>query len=213
MKLDRKSLLLYAVTDRFWLNDRSTLSRDVESALKGGVTCVQLREKNLDSLLLEETLLIKELCRSYDVPFIINDNVEFAVKCKADGVHIGQNDMPADRAREIIGPEMILGVSVKNTSQAVKAERCGADYLGVGAIFHTDSKKDAAHVCISDLRSICESVSIPVVAIGGINKNNVFKLAGSKIDGIAVISAIFAQNDIRQAASELYVAANEVVNS
>lgn len=203
MKYDKKDFLLYAVTDRAWLNG-STLYEQVKQALLGGATFIQLREKNLNNKdFLEEALQIKKLCHDYSVPFIINDNIEIALKTNADGIHVGQNDMEAAQVRKLLGENKILGVSAQTVEQAILAEKQGADYLGVGAIFHTGSKADADDVSIDTLKKICEAVNIPVIAIGGINKDNIMKLAGSGICGIAVISAIFAQKDIRLATAEL----------
>jgi len=203
MKLDKKDLLLYAVTDRSWLGG-DTLASAVEKALKGGATIVQLREKELEyGRFLEEAGEIKELCKKYGVPFIINDNVDIALAVDADGVHVGQKDMEAGDARRLIGSERILGVSVQTVEQAILAEKRGADYLGVGAVFPTGSKADAEHVSRETLKEICRAVSIPVVAIGGINRDNILELSGTGICGIAVISAIFASPDIEKAAAEL----------
>ncbi len=203
MKCDKKDLLLYAVTDRTWLG-KETLFSQVEKALKGGVTFVQLREKNLD----EESFMIeakelKELCGKYKVPFVINDNVDIALAMDVDGVHVGQRDMQAGNVREKLGPNKIIGVSTQTVEQAILAEKSGADYLGVGAVFQTGSKLDASEVSHDTLKAICEAVKIPVIAIGGIGKKNVLQLSGRGICGIAVISAIFAQPDIEQAAGEL----------
>lgn len=203
MKCDKKDLLLYAVTDRSWLGEQ-TLYEQVEATLKGGVTFVQLREKELDNAtFLAEAIEIQELCRKYKVPFVINDNVEIARKMNADGVHIGQTDMEAGDVRALLGENKILGVSAQTVEQAILAEQRGADYLGVGAVFHTGSKADADDVSHATLKAICEAVSIPVVAIGGIGKHNVLELSGSGICGIAVISAIFAATDITSATAEL----------
>ena len=203
MKCDKKSLLLYAVTDRTWLND-DTLYEQVEKAIKGGVTFVQLREKKLDEeSFLDEALEIQKLCRKYDIPFAINDNVEIAKEINADGVHVGQSDMGAANVRDILGDDKIIGVSVQTVEQAVLAEKQGADYLGVGAVFLTGSKADAEDVSYETLKAICEVVNIPVVAIGGISTGNVLKLKGSGISGIAVISAIFAAEDIESATKNL----------
>lgn len=199
----RRSLLLYAVTDRRWLNGRS-LAGDVEQSLLGGASFMQLREKELDSeSMLREAVELQALCSRYNVPFVVNDNVEVAVKMNADGVHVGQEDMEAGSVREAIGPDRILGVSAQTVEQALLAERRGADYLGVGAVFPTGSKDDAAEVSFGTLREICSAVKIPVVAIGGISADNVSELAGSGICGIAVISAIFAKPDVRAAAADL----------
>ena len=210
---DKKDLLLYAVTDRTWLGDE-TLYQQVEKTLKGGATFIQLREKHLDdTAFLEEAVELKELCRRYHVPFVINDNVEIALKMGADGVHVGQSDMEAGNVREKLGPDKIIGVSAQTVEQAVLAEQRGADYLGVGAVFPTGSKDDADDVSHETLKAICEAVSIPVIAIGGISRNNVMELAGSGICGIAVISAIFAQPDIEAATKELRTLTEEMVES
>ena len=203
MGVEKKDLLLYAVTDRSWLGGH-TLYQDVEAAIKGGATFVQLREKKLDEEhFLEEAKEIKELCRRYHVPFVINDNVDIALAMDADGVHVGQSDMEAGSVREKLGPDKIIGVSAQTVEQAVLAQQRGADYLGVGAVFPTGSKDDAVEVCHDTLRAICEAVDIPVIAIGGISAENVKELADSGICGIAVISAIFAQPDIEAATKEL----------
>ena len=203
MKCDKKDLLLYAVTDRHWLNGR-TLYSQVEEALKGGATFIQLREKELDEEhFLEEAKEIKELCRRYQVPFVINDNVEIALAVDADGVHVGQSDMEAGDVRAKLGPDKIIGVSAQTVEQAVLAEQNGADYLGVGAVFPTGSKADALEVSHDTLKAICKAVKIPVIAIGGISKENILELSGSGVCGIAVISAIFAKDDIEEAAREL----------
>ena len=203
MKCDKKDLLLYAVTDRSWLGE-DTLYHQVEEAILGGATFIQLREKELSQeAFLEEAKEIKELCRKYQIPFVINDNVEIAREMDADGVHVGQSDMEAGNVREVLGPDKIIGVSAQTVKQAVQAEQSGADYLGVGAVFPTGSKADAEDVPLETLKAICQAVSIPVIAIGGISAGNISKLAGSGICGIAVISAIFAKPDIRAAAAEL----------
>jgi thiamine-phosphate pyrophosphorylase len=211
MKCDKKDLLLYAVTDRSWLGEQ-TLFEQVEEALKGGATFIQLREKELDDeSFLAEAIEIQKLCRQYRVPFVINDNVEIARKINADGVHVGQSDMEAGDVRAILGEDKILGVSAQTVAQAVLAEQRGADYLGVGAVFQTGSKADADDVSHETLKAICEAVRIPVVAIGGIGKHNVLQLKGSGIDGIAVISAIFASKDIQKATAELKALAERAV--
>ncbi|MDO5336168.1 MAG: thiamine phosphate synthase [Eubacteriales bacterium] len=211
MNCVRESLMLYAVTDRAWLGE-DTLYHQVEQALKGGATFIQLREKNLDEEhFLEEAREIKELCRQYQVPFVINDNVDIALKIDADGVHVGQSDMEAGDVRAKLGPDKIIGVSAQTVEQALLAQKRGADYLGVGAVFPTGSKADATEVEHEVLRDICRSVKIPVVAIGGITRDNVAALSGTGIDGIAVISAIFAQPDIETAARELKKRAREAL--
>lgn len=203
MNCKSEDLRLYAITDRHWLNGE-TLYQQVEKALKGGVTFLQLREKNLDEEdFMKEARKIKALCKKYKVPLIINDNVEIAREIDADGVHVGQSDMEAGDVRAKLGPDKIIGVSAQTVEQAVLAEKHGADYLGVGAVFPTGSKDDADDVSYETLKAICEAVSIPVIAIGGITQENVKELAGSGICGIAVISAIYAQQDIRKASEDL----------
>lgn len=203
MNCDRKDLMLYAVTDRSWLGDE-TLRSQVERALKGGATFIQLREKELDEAdFLEEAKEIQKLCREYHVPFVINDNVEIAAAIGADGVHVGQSDMEAGDVRRRLGPDKIIGVSAQTAEQALRAQEHGADYLGVGAVFPTGSKADATEVSRETLEEICRAVDIPVIAIGRIGRENVMELKGSGICGIAVISAIFAQKDIEAAAAEL----------
>jgi len=204
MKFDKNDLLLYAVTDRAWLKHDESLADVVEFALKGGTTFLQLREKHLDEeAFLNEAREIKEVCRRYNVPFIINDNVEIAMAVDADGVHVGQSDMEAGDVRAKLGPGKIIGVSAQTVEQALLAQERGADYLGVGAVFATGSKDDADDVSHETLQAICEAVDIPVVAIGGITRENVQQLAGRGLAGIAVISAIFAQDDIQKAAEDL----------
>lgn len=211
MKCDKNDLLLYAVTDRHWLDKRS-LKEVVKESLDGGVTFVQLREKTLeDDKFLEEAKELKQLCKEYNVPFVINDNVDIAIAMDADGVHVGQSDMEAGNVREKLGPDKIIGVSAQTVEQAVLAEQRGADYLGVGAVFPTGSKDDAVEVSHETLKAICEAVSIPVIAIGGISVGNVKELAGSGIVGIAVISAIYAAKDIKKATEDLKAETARVV--
>ena len=203
MKCSKESLLLYAVTDRHWLSGRSLVDV-VRESLDGGVPFLQLREKELDDeTFLKEAKELKALCREYDVPFVINDNVDIAIKMDADGVHVGQSDMEAGDVRAKLGPDKIIGVSAQTVEQAVLAQKRGADYLGVGAVFPTGSKDDADDVSFETLKAICEAVTIPVIAIGGITKQNTMELKGSGICGIAVISAIYAAKDIKGAAAEL----------
>ena len=213
MNCDKKDLLLYAVTDRSWLNGR-TLKEVVKESLDGGVTFVQLREKHLDQEhFLEEARELEELCKEYHVPFVINDNVDIAVMMDADGVHVGQSDMEAGDVRKKLGPDKIIGVSAQTVEQAVLAEKRGADYLGVGAVFPTSSKDHAEAVPFETLKAICEAVSIPVIAIGGITQGNVHELAKSGICGIAVISAIYAKEDIRKASEDLKKATEAMMNA
>lgn len=212
MRLDKKDLLLYSVTDRHWLAEGETLYSVVEKALKGGATFVQLREKKLDEAkFMEEAKEIKALCARYGVPFVINDNVDIAVSMDAVGVHVGQSDMAAGDVRAKIGAERILGVSAHTVEQAKLAEAQGADYLGVGAVFPTGSKDDADEVKYETLKAICDGVNIPVIAIGGITAANTPALSGSGICGIAVISAIFGQKDIEEATRELKKVTKEMV--
>ncbi len=211
MKSLRQSLLLYIVTDRAWLNG-NTLSSQVEQAAAAGATCVQLREKELDyEEFLAEAKSIKAITDRYGIPLIINDSVDIALACGADGVHIGQGDMPACKARKLIGDGRILGVSVQTAAQALAAQRCGADYLGVGAVFPTSTKPDADAVSYDTLKNICGCVNIPVVAIGGITAANITFLAGSGIAGVAVVSAVFASSDIPRATGELLKSVRQVV--
>ena len=213
MNCRKEDMVLYAITDRHWLNGES-LYQQVEKALQGGVTFLQLREKKLDKeLFMKEAREIKELCRKYKVPFIINDNVEIAKAIDADGVHVGQSDMEAGDVCKRLGADKIIGVSAKTVEQALLAEKHGADYLGVGAVFSTSTKTDATGVSHETLRDICQAVKIPVVAIGGITKDNVNELSGYGADGIAVISAIFAQEHITEAAKDLKQRSMQMVSS
>ena len=208
-----KDLLLYAVTDRHWLSGR-TLFDVVKESLEGGVTFLQLREKNLDEEhFFQEAVELQELAREYNVPFVVNDNVDIALRMDADGVHVGQEDMAAKDVRALIGEDKILGVSAQTVEQAVLAEKQGADYLGVGAVFATGSKADAVDVSHETLKAICEAVSIPVIAIGGITEKNVSELSGSGIVGIAVISAIYAKEDIKKASADLKKATIEMLGA
>lgn len=210
MKSVKEAMLLYAVTDRSWLGTQS-LYEQVEQALSGGATCIQLREKELDpEEFLKEALKIKELCRRFQVPFLINDNVDLAIKCGADGVHVGQRDMEAGKVRQLIGPDRILGVSAQTPEQAKLAQENGADYLGVGAVFPTSTKEDASPVTHETLKEIAGSVSIPICAIGGINKGNILKLSGTGIDGVALVSAIFASKDIEAECRSLLALSKEM---
>lgn len=211
MRCDKKSMLLYAVTDRTWLGGE-TLAEQVEKALIGGVTFVQLREKNLDhNEFIKEAFEIKELCKKYGVPFVINDDAEIAKLVDADGVHVGQSDMAAVDVRSILGDDKIIGVSASTPQEAAAAEKMGADYIGTGAVFPTNSKSDAGVCGIDMLKEVCSAVNIPVVAIGGINEGNILQLSGSGADGVAVISAIFAQSDITSAARCLRTLSEKMV--
>ena len=210
MKDLKSSLLLYAVTDRYWLNGRK-LKDDVEKAILGGATMIQLREKNLSTEdFIKEALEIKELCKKYDIPFIINDSLEVFLAVDADGIHVGQNDLSADIVRKKIGPNKILGVSAETVSEALLAEKMGADYLGVGTIFSTSTKLDAINVTKEELARISYSVNIPVVAIGGITLDNIKELKNTMISGISVVSAIFKEEDIVKATSNLLKEVNKL---
>ena len=209
--MNKDALSLYGITDRYWLNGRP-LIHDVQLALEGGVTMIQLREKNLDEeSFYREAIEIKELCKKFNVPFIINDNVELAKKVDADGVHVGQNDMAAQDVRAIIGPDKILGVSTQTVEEALLAQKMGADYLGVGAVFPTGSKDDCWVLSHDLCREICSAVTIPVVAIGGINLGNISKLSGLGFSGISLISAIFGQKDIKAAAMKLKEEVSKII--
>lgn len=211
MNISEKDLLLYAVTDRKWTG-RKTLEEQVEEALKGGATFVQIREKHLDyEAFRKEARTLQALCRRYQVPFVVNDNVQLALEIGADGVHVGQDDMEAGAVREKLGPDKILGVSAQTVEQALQAQERGADYLGVGAVFPTSSKDDASEVSFETLKAICQAVSIPVVAIGGITRENLRSLAGSGMAGIAVISALFGQENIAEAAAALKKITGEIL--
>ena len=203
MKFDKNWLKLYIVTDRAWLNGKD-LGSQVEESIQNGATLVQLREKALEeAAFAAEAENIKAVCRKYGVPLIVNDSVEVALAVGADGVHVGQHDMAAGDVRKKLGPDKFLGVSAQTVEQAVAAERAGADYLGVGAVFSTSTKLDAAEVSIDTLKAICAAVSIPVVAIGGIGPDNIQMLEGSGVAGVAVVSAVFAQPDIGAATRRL----------
>ena len=206
MRFDRGQLLIYAVTDRAWTGKMS-LYDQVEAALKGGATMVQMRERGLTDEnvqdYLEEARRLRRLTERYNVPFLIDDHVKLALLCGADGVHVGQSDMEAGRAREILGPDKILGVTAKTVEQALKAQDQGADYLGSGAVFGTSTKSDALPMTKERLGEICRSVSIPVVAIGGICLENIEKLQGSQVAGAAIVSGIFGARDIEATTRQL----------
>lgn len=203
MKLQKEDLLLYAITDRSWLG-KETLAEQVEKALMGGITMLQLREKNMPYEQVRQTAIeLQKLCRRYHVPFIINDYVELAKEIGADGVHVGQSDMNVITAREILGPDAIIGATAKTVEQALTAQAQGADYLGSGAVFGSSTKLDAKPMEHGLLQKICKAVTIPVVAIGGITGENVSALKGRGMAGVAVVGGIFGQENIKQAAAEL----------
>jgi thiamine-phosphate pyrophosphorylase len=204
-------MLLYVVTDRTWLGGNS-LAQQVEETIKAGATFVQLREKNISyDDYVAEARRIKTVTDRYHIPFVIDDNIEVALAAGADGVHVGQSDREAREARTLIGKDKILGVSAQTVEQAIEAEKNGADYLGVGAAFSTSTKLDAKNVSYETLKAICAAVSIPVVAIGGINEKNILQLKDSGADGVAVISAIFAKPDVYAAAKTICGLSKEMV--
>ena len=208
----RKSMLLYAVTDQMWLKEGEKLADVVESVLQNGATFLQIREKDLAEDAFEaEAERLKTLCAQHAVPFVVNDSVEIALQCDADGVHVGQSDIKGRDIRAIIGPDKILGISAGTVKEAVAAEKAGADYIGVGAVFPTGTKKNATPMTMELLKEIVSSVSIPVVAIGGISAENILQLCGSGVDGVAVVSAIFAAEDPGKATADLLKLAKEMV--
>lgn len=208
----RASMLLYAVTDRMWLKDGEKLSAVCKNVLENGATFLQIREKDLDADSFEtEAQELKELCVKYRVPFVVNDSVEIAMDIDADGVHVGQSDIKGRDIRAMIGPDKILGISAGTVEEAVAAEKAGADYIGVGAVFATSTKKNARNLSIEELRAIRNSVSIPVVAIGGINGSNIMELAGSQVDGVAVVSAIFGAENPGKTTADLLNKSREMV--
>ena len=210
--LKKEALTLYAITDRYWLNGNK-LTDVVENVLKNGATFLQLREKEFShEEMVQEAMEIKEIAARYQVPFVINDDIYAAKEIDADGVHIGQSDMEYQKARQILGPDKIIGISAATLEEAVAAEKAGADYIGVGAVFPTDTKADPIPVTLEELKQITDAVSIPVVAIGGINADNLTKLAGTGIDGISVISAIFGQPDPGIATKELLARTKEILS-
>ena len=210
----RKAMLLYAVTDQMWLKEGETLGNVVESVLQNGATFLQIREKDLAQDAFEaEAERLKTLCAQHGVPFVVNDSVEIALQCDADGVHVGQSDIKGRDIRAIIGPDKILGISAGTVEEAVEAEKAGADYIGVGAVFATSTKKNASSMTMELLKEIVSSVSIPVVAIGGISAENILQLCGSGVDGVAVVSAIFGAEDPGKATANLLELAKEMVTS
>ena len=207
----RRGMTLYAVTDRSWLGER-TLAQVVEKVLRGGATFLQLREKELDrEAILAEAREIQAIAARYRVPFVINDSVDIALACDADGVHVGQSDLMGRDVRALIGPDKILGITANTVELAVAAEKAGADYIGAGAVFGTTTKQNAKNLSLDTLKAICQAVSIPVVAIGGINADNLPRLAGTGAAGAAVVSALFAQKDPEEAARRMRALADKMV--
>lgn len=211
MKIEGVKLRLYAVTDRAWAADEDALMDQITAAIDGGAGIVQLREKHLDhDAFLREARRFVALCREKGVISIINDAVDIAAAVGADGVHVGQSDLAAGRAREVLGPDKLIGVSAHSVEEALAAQAAGADYLGVGAAFVTGTKADAAPISRDTIRAITAAVDIPVVAIGGISRDNITELAGCGLDGVAVVSALFAQKDVKTAAKELYALSESI---
>ena len=214
MKLQAEQMRLYAVTDRAWAADEEAFWDQVRAAIAGGATMVQLREKHLaEDAFLAEAERFVALCREAGAISIINDNVDIAVKTGADGFHVGQEDLAAGRARQLLGPDKIIGVSAHNAEEARAAQAAGADYLGVGAAFVTGTKTDAKPISRDIIRAVTAAVDIPVVAIGGISRDNIHRLSGSGICGVAVISAIYGAADIRRAAEDLKAATREMLQA
>ena len=212
MNLTKENTLLYAITDRKWVG-RQSLLQQLEDALKGGVTMVQLREKHLDhESFLEEAKAVRALCNRYNVPLLINDNVGIAINCGADGVHVGQDDMSPSMVRQLVGDKMIIGVTAKTVEQALAAQADGADYLGCGALFATSTKSNAKPMSQETFSEICSAVDIPVVAIGGINRQNILELEGLGASGAAMVSAIFAADDIEQECKALKKLASRIID-
>lgn len=210
----RKSMRLYVVTDRTWLKENESLAQVCKKILENGATFLQIREKDLDEKSFEqEAMELKTICNAYHVPFVINDSVEIAMKVDADGVHVGQSDIKGRDIRSMIGEEKILGMSAGTVEEAVEAERAGADYIGVGAVFGTSTKKNARNLSVEKLKEIRDAVSIPVVAIGGIGASNIMELKNSGVDGVAVVSAIFAAEDPGEATKNLLKLSERMVSN
>lgn len=211
MKVKKEHMLVYAITDRHWAKTM-TLEQQVEDVLKNGATFLQIREKNMPhDELVKEAVRIKKIAEKYNVPVVIDDDIQAVIESGADGVHIGQNDMDYVEARKLLGSDKIIGMTAPSVELAKKAEELGADYIGAGAVFNTNTKKDTKPLELDTLKKICNSVSIPVVAIGGIDHSNVRKLAGTDIDGVAVISALFAAQDPGKATKELVSIMKEII--
>lgn len=211
MKVNKESMLVYAITDRHWTGEK-TLEQQVDEVLKNGATFLQIREKNMPhDELVKEAVLIKEIAKKYNVPVVIDDDIYAVIESGVDGVHIGQKDMDYIEARKLLGDDKIIGMTAPSVELAKKAEKLGADYIGAGAVFNTSTKKDTKPLELSTLKEICSSISIPVVAIGGIDHSNVRKLNGTDIDGVAVISALFGADDPGEATRELVSIMKDVV--
>ncbi len=212
MRFDKNMLLLYAVTDRSWVGQQSFYEQ-IEDAILGGATMVQLREKGMsDEELIKEAIQVKNICHRYNVPLIINDNPLVALKSGADGVHVGIDDESVSEIRCKAGADFIIGATAKTIEQAVMAEQAGADYLGIGAVFPSPTKKNAIRISYEQLKAICSSVSIPTVAIGGISFENISEIKGAGVDGVAVVSAVFAADNIRRETAELKRRASKYIS-
>lgn len=211
MKVNKESMLVYAITDRHWTGTQ-TLEQQVEEVLKNGATFLQIREKNMThDELVKEAVRIKEIAARYNVPVVIDDDIYAVMEADVDGVHIGQNDMDYVEARKLLGDNKIIGMTAPSVALAKKVEELGADYIGAGAVFSTNTKKDTKPLELSTLKEICNSVSIPVVAIGGIDHSNVRELKGTDIDGVAVISALFGASNPGKATKELVSIMKDVI--
>ena len=207
----RRAMRLYAVTDRSWLKNGEDLVDVCRRVLAGGATFLQVREKEMTAAdFAREARRLQALCRTYGVPMVVNDSVEIALEIDADGVHVGQSDIRGRDIRAMLGPDKLLGISARTVEEAVAAQQAGADYLGVGAVFGTSTKKNARTLSVEQLREIAAAVTIPVVAIGGVQASNLPRLAGSGAAGAAVVSAIFAAEDPGAAAADLRRLADEV---
>lgn len=209
----RNSMLLYAVTDRTWLKEKESLASICKTVLENGATFLQIREKDLDEISFrQEADELKQLCAEFHIPFVVNDSVEIALEIDADGVHVGQSDIKGRDIRNMIGEEKILGISAGTVDEAIAAERAGADYIGVGAVFGTSTKKNARNLTVDKLKEISDAVTIPVVAIGGIGASNIMELKNSGVDGVAVVSAIFAAENPGKATADLLELATRMVH-
>ena len=211
MKFTKESLKLYVITDRSWIGNRS-MPEEVEKTLKSGATCLQIREKNISyDEYVSKSIELRKICNKYNVPFIVNDNIEVALASGADGVHVGQKDILNKNVRSIIGSDKILGISANSIELAIAAEKAGADYIGVGSIQLSPTKGESKILSTEYVNEICNTVSIPVVAIGGINEQNILRLKGIGIAGVAVISAVFGKEDVAEATYKLRKLVDEYI--
>lgn len=209
--ISAQQMRLYAVSDESWLKPGETLVQVAEQLLQNGVTLFQLRAKTAShEQITAQAKALLPVCRAHRIPLIVNDDVQAALEADAEGVHVGQSDMSIAQARAILGPRKIIGTSAHSVAEAIAAEQAGADYLGCGAVFGSATKTDASGLAWEELAAICRAVSIPVIAIGGIGKHNILQLAGSGIDGVAVVSALFAAEDKATATREMLELANRI---